>query len=420
MVSKTNKNQRASIVVIDPHGTTAKQILTLHNIDKKRVVFLSSSIATEFPTKEKYSFCFNPFEVTGVEGAEKERLQNLLVSELAETFNELLNDGTSNANMSINMTMFLRHAIALTVMLPNPSIHTLRRIFQDGQNADLIQFAQQQNDNAELKNFFAHEFSLSEHSLTRKAVRSKLSYFLSDKDLYNILQSPSTVNIGKCIDEGKIILVSLSLGANPFIQSVLSKLITAYIKCYVLRREGLHKKHTPVYMFVEEIQTFVSKSLAVSMQSCRKFGLYICAITQSLKQITSVEIRTALSVNAGLVICGQTNNVDDATAMSKELSVSPDTVQKLMPLEFVVKKKGGQHAPFKVKAPLLLPRYFLTKQEQQDLLAYIVLQSGYYKPVAALPPAPPTNDIPKQQQTNRKPPNKSNTNNDNLTPFFTS
>lgn len=369
--------------MIDPHSDTTRRMLGyIHNEDRNRIVYVSSGINTEYPSNEKYTCVLNIFEHDG-----SEYMKNVLASELTEAIGELLSEVGNNA-LTINMIAHLRPAIAVTLDSPEPSMQTLRRFF--GQNCEDLVRLGQQSSNPQYRDWFTYDFSLPEHALTKKAIRTKLSYFLGDETLYRMLNGKSTINIEKCMNEGKVVLISLPRGAGRFCTSVMSRLLIAHIHAIAMRRETIQPKYrVPTFLYLDEMQTMVTQSLASSLQECRKMNLFLVLATQSLKQIPNAEMRKTISVNTGIQMIGQTD-AEDRDFFRKEHSLQPDMLDRLMPLEFVVKRKGGQYKPFRVKVPILSRLHFMSEKKRSELLEYMVLHSGYYKPVSALPPPPPS------------------------------
>lgn len=419
MITKTNKRKNASLIYIDPHGDSARRIKDFHNIDNDRLVYISSSMATEYPTNDKHTFVINPFENDG-----SDHMRNILGAELTDAIGELLNDGTGNNQLTINMIAHLRNAIGVLLTLPaeQATLQTLRRFFSTD-NEDLVRIGQQ-SKNPEHRNWFTQEFHLTDHALTKKAIRTKLSMFLADEQFYRMVNGKSSIDIEHCINEGKILVISLPRGANKFVSSLMGRLLIAKIHSIIMRREQVAEKNRrDCYLFIDECQTLLTQSMSTGLQELRKYKTFIIPATQSIKQISNIELRKSLTINTGLKLCGQTD-VEDATLMSKELLCPVQDIQKLMPLEFICKKKGGQYLPFKVTIPILSTAYFLSKEDKQKRLAYMV--SRYYKPLSETPPPPPI--VNREMNSNTTASNNNNAHNNtsaknndtDLPPFFTS
>lgn len=133
---------------------------------------------------------------------------SLLATELSSAIAELLSD--TSTPISVNMATLLRFCISTTLRSADPSLMTLCRFFGDknGLNADLIALGMQ-SPNALEREFFANDFTSSDYTLTRRAVRTKILYFLSDPVLFALLNGQSTVNLEKALNEGKVVIFNL-------------------------------------------------------------------------------------------------------------------------------------------------------------------------------------------------------------------
>lgn len=385
MQRKSHHKKQYSILAIDPHGDFSKRLLNFsHNIDKERLVYISSTINREANTTEQYTAIVNPFEHDGTE-----HMKYLLAQELTDALAELLADTTHG--LTVQMTALLRPVISVVLNSPNPTMETVARFFldKDGVNADLIALGKQ-SPILQHRTFFEHDWYSAEYALTKRSIRTKILYFLSDPMLANMLNGKSTVNINECLEQGKVIIFNLPRGAGKFTSHVFSKLMIAYIYALMLRREAIDPKHRKqCYMFVDEFQTILGNSLASGLAESRKYGLSLILATQSVKAIPNTEIRKTVMLNTNLKAVGMTDH-EDRVIFSRELGVSTDELGKLETLQFVVRKNDGKHTAFKFRVPILHSRYFLTATQRKELMHYLVYESGMYVKVPATPPpAPP-------------------------------
>lgn len=409
MQRTSQHSKKYSLVAIDPHGDTAKKLVHFaHNIDRERLVYISSTINREANTTEPFTAIVNPFEHDGTE-----HMKYLLAQELTDALAELLAD-TSHA-LTVQMTALLRPCISTVLNSPNPSMETLARFFldKDGMNTDLLELGRKSTVQQH-RTFFEHDWYSVEYALTKRSIRTKILYFLSDPMLANMLNGKSTVNINDCLEQGKVIIFNLPKGAGKFTSHVFSKLMIAYINALMFRREAIDPKHRkPCYMFLDEFQTILGNSLASSLAELRKYSLSVILATQSVKAISNLEIRKTVMLNTNLKACGQTD-YDDKVIFSRELEVPTSDLNKLETLQFYVKKNDGKHTAFKFRVPILHSRYFLTASQRKELMDYLVYQSGIYVKVVP-PPAPPPKPMieKKPYKQEQKKTSKSKTTKDN-------
>lgn len=411
---KTQYRKSSALVAIDPHGDTAKRLLYFsHNIERDRLVYISSAINREAGTKETYTAIVNPFENDG-----SEEMKYLLAQELTDAIAELLSD-VSNSALTIQMTALLRPCIATVLRSKTPSLETLARFFldKDGQNNDLIELGKQ-SPLQQYRTFFEHDFHSQEYTLTKRSIRTKLLYFLADPMLSNMLNGKSTVNIESSLNAGKVLIFNLPKGAGKFTSSVFSRLMIAYIHALMLRRDAVEPKYRKqCFMFLDEFQTMLTSSLASSLAETRKYGLSLILATQSVKQIEKTEVRKTVMLNTNLKAVLLTD-YEDRTIFGREFGISADAFGALQPLQFYIKKNDGKHVAYRFTVPILSDRYFLQKQERKDLLEYLVYKSGIYVKVnnAIAPQVKEVKDIPVQKPVQaKKKPNKNDPFDDEFT-----
>lgn len=377
----SNRKNKFSLIVLDPHGDLAKKVLGFaHNTTPDRVVYVSSSINKEVPTNDHYTAIINPFICD-----KSDDTVNVLSQELADALIELLSD--TQYNFTPQMQAILRPCIATVLRSENPSLNELKRFMLDGQNEDLVELGKR-SSNAQHRDFFINDFHVEEYRLTKKSIRTKLTCFLGDQVLANMLNGTSTIDVEKCINEGSMLIFSLPKGSGKFTSSVFGRLMIAYLHSIFLKRAELSEKQRKQTFFViDEFQSYITQSLAANLAEARKYGLSLILATQSLKSIENAPIRKTVMVNTGVKAVGQTD-YEDRSTFAKELGIKGDLIEVLEPLQFYIKIFDGKHTPFRFNVPMLGKKYFLTERKRKELLEGIVYRSGQYVVVPPLPPAP--------------------------------
>lgn len=400
------------MVIVDIHGDFAKSVLNfVHNNDRERLIYISSSINREAGTDEEYSAVINPFEVP----ESSVQAKSIYANEIAEALGELLE--TSTHGLTVQMTALLRPAIFTVMCSDNPSMETLARLFLDkeGQNEDLLALGRK-SPIPTYREFYTHDWYSSEYSLTKRSIRTKLLYFLGSPALANMINGRSTVDLPKALDEGKIIIINVPKASDRFCSSVFSRLMLAYIHAIMLRRDAKDRKdRKPCFLFLDEFQNFITRSLVESLAETRKYGLTCILATQTIQALDRT-IKTAVMVNTGVKMVSLLDHEGKVT-FAKELGVTVDTLNELQPLQFMVRKFDGKHTAHKFNVPILGSRYFLAQKERKELLDYLVYQSGIYKKIV-VPPHPPVEERKTVKTVQKKKTNKDNPFDDDLQPHF--
>lgn len=401
LILQSNGNKKFGICVLDPHGDLCRSILSFAMMDKNRdrLLYISSAITSEAKTDKEYTACFNPFSYDG-----SAEMRYLLTETLTECLCELLADAT----LTTQMISVIRPCIATVLRLPpaQRTLSTLARFFREGENVDLVALGK--TSEIEQHRIFFHRWNEEHLRISKNSISVKLSFFLSDQRLANMLNSESTFSLEEAINNGSVLLCNLPQGSGGFASKVMGKLILAYLRALMMRRHTLEQsERRPLYLFLDEF-SFVTPSLGSLMAEARKWGLSVCIAGQSLGQIPDTTLRKTIMVNTGLKVVGLTD-YQDRSAFAKEISVPVEEMERLRPLQFYLKRNDGRHTAFKFNTNHLSKLYYITKKEKKELLHWLVYKSGQYIPVQ--PPAPPLDIQPLESKANNS--KKKSTNNDN-------
>lgn len=377
-------------MVLDPHGDLGRSVMSFAMQDRKRLYYLSSAINREadVPKGQEYSFVFNPFI------SDPEMHINL-----TETLTECLCELLQEATLTPQMISVLKPCIATVLRLREigkiPSIAELNRFFLDGQADDLVALGKI-SPVEQHRIFFTYEWNNDNLQISKKSIRVKLSYLLSDPRLANMLSGESTFPLEKAIEDGAVIVWNLPKGSGVNSSKVMLKFLNAFLYALMLKRDIQEPDaRRQIYVIADEFQSYVSPSISNSMAELRKYKLSLVLATQSLMQIPDTIIRKTISVNAGLKAIGMTDHAD-RQAMAKEIGhgIDAEDIEKLRTLQFYLKRNDGKHQPLKFDVPVLNSTYFLTKKEKKALLHWLVYESGQYRLV------PPPHPLPSEQFAN--------------------
>jgi hypothetical protein len=143
-------------------------------------------------------------------------------------------------------------------------------------------------------------------------ISSKFEDFLLDPKLRRIFgQKRSTIDLGRIMDEGKILLVNLAKGelaeANArFLGMVLmAKILATAIERVTLPPE----RRRTFYLYVDEFQALATKSFILLLSEARKFGLSLVLANQFLSQVQEPIVRSIFG-NVGTIISFRVSQAD--------------------------------------------------------------------------------------------------------------
>jgi hypothetical protein len=148
---------------------------------------------------------------------------------------------------------------------------------------------------------------------------SKFSRFVTNKMMRNIIgQSQSAFNFRKVMDEGKILLISLSKGRigeenSSFLGLVLvPKILVAAMS----RQDVPEDKRRDFYLYVDEFQNFATPDFAQILSEARKYRLNLTVANQFVGQMDE-DVKNAIFGNVGTLVSFRVG-VTDANYLQHE------------------------------------------------------------------------------------------------------
>jgi hypothetical protein len=183
-------------------------------------------------------------------------------------------------------------------------------------------------------------------------VLRRLTRFLRDPVLRKIVSNKiSSIDFRQVMDEGKVLLVKLPLGKiGADNASMLGGLIISRLHAAALTREDIpEEKRRPFYLFADEFQNFICKSVEESIYGTRKFNLGLVLAHHTLQQLWSRDKDVAEAVLAARTrICFQVGDEDASHLAKGFLDYTPQDLQNLGAGEAIV-RVGGSVNSFEIK-----------------------------------------------------------------------
>ena len=142
----------------------------------------------------------------------------------------------------------------------------------------------------------------------------RLRAFYGNTALYPVLCHPDRLDIATLIAQKKILLVSLKTDEARIPsreQRLLGAALMSQLQLAVLGRPA---GSSPYYLYIDEVQHFVTTPLETVLSEARKFGLSLTLANQYLRQLTGNTL-DALLGNIGALITFQCG-LDDAKALA--------------------------------------------------------------------------------------------------------
>jgi len=302
------------VCVIDPHGELIEKVL--ENIPKER----AEDVIVFDPANVDRPLGFNLFE------AHSEQQKDLLVLEAMSIFLKLFGGEVFGPRIQ---DYFRNGALTLMSDDENPgTIIDLVRLFTDDDfQAEWVAKVK----NPVVKSFWENQMAKTGAREKQEMVpffASKFGAFITNATMRNIIgQSHSAFNFREVMDEGKILLVSLSKGTIGEINmSLLGMIIVAKLQMAAMSRSDIPEdQRKDFYLYVDEFQNFATSSFESILSEARKYKLNLTIAHQYLSQIENVgggfekkiDLRKSIFGNVGSIVAFRTG-IEDAEILEKE------------------------------------------------------------------------------------------------------
>jgi hypothetical protein len=288
--------------VVDPHGDYAQDIMRFIPESRKDDVVYFNPADTEFPV------AFNPMEVSDPSR------RNNVASEIVGVLKKMFAD-----SWGPRLEHILRFTLLALLETPDTTLLGITRMLSDKKYRNEIIA---NITDPVVKAFWVNEFASWNEKFASEAVApvlNKVGAFTANPLVRNLIGQPkSSFSIRKIMDEGKILIVNLSLGKiNEDNAGILGALMITKIQLEAMTRADIFNidDRKPFYLYVDEFQNFATESFATILSEARKYGLYLTMANQYVAQMPE-EVRDAVFGNVGSMVTFRVG-ADDAQSLSK-------------------------------------------------------------------------------------------------------
>jgi len=292
------------LCVIDPHGDLFEELLeTIPEHRKEDVVIFD-------PADDDHPVGFNLLECAD------DQQRQIVVREMRSIMRRFIEDSYQYMAVQYTGPVFYQHMqMNLLLAMSNPN--------QPGTLLEFYQIYQSRNywrrwlplgwEDEQLRRWV--EVVLPSMDYTNRNhpqeasfgdyLSSKFVDFVFDPRLRLIFGQPrSTINLGRIMDEGKILLVNLAKGligeANA---QFLGLMLMAKIQAEVMSRAKLDPaERKPFYIYVDEFQSLATDNFSVLLSEARKYNVSLTLANQFTSQISDPRIVQALFGNVGTIL----------------------------------------------------------------------------------------------------------------------
>lgn len=276
--------------VIDPHGKLVRDILRC-SIPPEREddVVVVDMAHTDYPPP------LNPFAIP--EGVPRE----VALSQVLGLLKKIYEDEWSKTRMESAIYA------ALVALLDEEQAtpRDISRLFLD--EVYRLQLLQRVKDPVALEYWYDEfgNFSEGVQKQTREPVLNRIRIFYRNAAVRNMVCHPHRLDFRQIVEEGKVFLASMSSDEVRSEQANLGAMLMANFQMVAMSRKPT-QTFEPYYLFIDEVQQFVTTSLPIVLSEARKFGLSLTVANQFLKQLEGETLEAILG-NVGATItfaCG--------------------------------------------------------------------------------------------------------------------
>lgn len=285
----------AGVAVIDPHGTLVRQLLqtSIPKAREREVVVIDLS-DREYPPP------LNPLR-----GVNTYRGVLQVVGVIERLF--------AGTDQTVRVANYLRAALLPLYTDTHATMRDLGRIFMDETYRDTLV---SRIEDPETQDFWDYQYSLLSRAMQRQLaepILNRVRPFYANPHLYPVLCHPEMLDFGRFIRENKIILVSLAMDDDHVPEQ--ERNLVGSLLISRLQMAGMKEPRSePFYLYIDEVQKFVTTSLPVLYSEARKYGLSLTTASQFLGQLEGKTLEAVMG-NVGTTIAFACSP-DDAKAVA--------------------------------------------------------------------------------------------------------
>lgn len=292
------------LAVIDPHGDIAEALLDYipkHRIDD--VLYFNAADA-DFP------IAFNPLHGVSAD------FHHLVASGLVATFKKIWSD-----SWGPRLEYILRFCLLSLLSYPDATLLDIQPLLTSPEfRSHVLSYVK----DSRILAFWKGEYERYSSGFRNEAIApilNKMGVFASSEVLRGILgQKGRSFKMQPVLDKSRILIANLSKGKiGEDAASLLGSILVTSIQLAALHRAAQpEEQRKPFYLYVDEMQSFISTSFADVLAEARKYKLSLFLAHQYTGQI-SEEVRAAIFGNVGTIICFRLG-WEDAARMAQEFS----------------------------------------------------------------------------------------------------
>ena len=301
------KEISGSCVLIDPHGDFADSLDGCKGFVKV--------------APQSRRFVVNPFDI-----ADKSRTNRELVAqEITNLIRELISDN----GLSSLMDTVVKPVIQTLLNLEYSDFGMLTDCFNPVSGVDKLEAITPLVDDT-IRNWDA--ICGEQYETTKKSIFNRLVSFLNNGTIRDMVcgRDDFETAMSDVLAGGNLIFSLPSPVLGDDVSAVLGRFVMCRMQIWAKRRQALpERERTPVFLFVDECQNFLSDVTAKTLdQFGRKFGLFMVLAHQHIKQIEDSALKDSILTNCKNKIVGQASK-STRQALANEMGLDQSDYEDL-------------------------------------------------------------------------------------------
>lgn len=291
--------------LLDPHGDLADEVLKF--VPKNRI----KDVVYVDPSDRDFPIGFNPLE--SVEDYEtRQHLSTFFISIFKKLF---------AATWNQRMEHLIRYITLALLETPDSNVLGIPRMLSD---TPFRQRVIMQIKDPVVKGFWTNEFSASVEAYSREAVvpiLNKVGQFIANPVVRNMIgQKKNTLDFGRFMNEGKIVLLNISKGKLGDDNTALlgAMFITKIQQAALARANVAEDQRRDFYFYVDEFQNFATEAFSSILSEARKYHLNLTIAHQYIAQLPE-DVKATAFGNVGSLVVFPVGG-DDASYLAKEFN----------------------------------------------------------------------------------------------------
>ena len=279
------------------------------------------------------------------------------------------------------MTNMAMHC-AKAVLRMGGTIYDFQRFMDDADNEDLVRRALRMSGRSG-RRFFENRFHLDSFKPTKNGLFNRLDTLLSSDPFFHATAGESTFDLRTALDDRKVVIFNLARMGKRAVPAF-GKFLVAYIQGLALQRDE-HADNTPIHLFVDECQNFITKSYETILNEARKFGLFMTLAQQQVGYGMSRDLIETILTNCNVVLAGRNSDFSERKIATRA-RIERDDLSQLATGKFLlyVDSRRTETPAFtvKVKSDLRDDSHSMSSAQWERVVEQQLKR--YYRPIDTL------------------------------------